>query len=73
MTRKEGDLCPHCKKGHLTVHPDREIRAEPNGNTASHTTWLCDTCGKTCRDFERGIIEHISFSDNVETTTKKVS
>lgn len=71
MTRKEGDLCPHCKKGQLTVHPDREVRAEPSGNTASHRTWLCDSCGMTCRDFIRGIVEHISHSDNVNVDVVK--
>jgi len=56
MARNVGDLCPHCRKGHLTVDPDREVREDPNGGTASHRTWLCDSCGKKCRDFNRGMV-----------------
>ena len=64
MSRKEGDLCPHCKEGRLTVHPDREVRKE-EGGSASHRTWLCDKCGKTCRDFVREIIENVNISDKL--------
>lgn len=74
MARTEGDLCPHCKEGRLTVHSDREVREEPNGGTASHRTWLCNNpkCGKTTRDFERGIVESMgNISDTVTADVKK--
>jgi len=70
MSRKQGDLCPHCKEGHLTVHPDREIREDKLG-TASHKTWLCDKCGKTCKDFERGVTEAIVTSEHVVAKIQK--
>jgi RNase P subunit RPR2 len=72
MARNEGDLCPHCKEGHLTVHPDREVRENSDGGTASHRTWFCDKCGKTTRDFIRGSVESgINVSDTITTDVKK--
>ena len=59
MTRKADDPCPHCKVGKLTVHPDREIYENPDGGSGEHVTWLCDKCGKTCRDFIRGLTDSI--------------
>jgi len=66
MSRKEGDLCPFCEKGHLTVDSDRLIRTDEGGSSASHRTWLCDTCGKTSKDHVRGIIENIDTSEQVD-------
>lgn len=67
MSRKEGDLCPHCEEGHLTVDPDREIREE-KGGFASHRTWLCDKCGEKCKDLVRGINETANVSETVKAT-----
>jgi hypothetical protein len=63
MSRNEGDPCPHCENGHLTVHPDREIREDPSG-FASHRTWVCDTCGRTTRDLVRGINDNVTITEN---------
>ncbi|MDE0089809.1 MAG: hypothetical protein OXP12_00370 [Thaumarchaeota archaeon] len=67
MSRKEGDSCPHCETGTLTVDSDREAYENEDGSTGSHRTWLCDTCGKQTRDFYRGgQTEHIGVSDVVD-------
>lgn len=70
MSRKQDDICPHCKIGKLSVHPDREIRESKEG-TASHRTWLCDNpkCGKTCKDFERENIENLDISEDLSYTS----
>ena len=67
MSREFGDPCPHCKVGKLTVHPDREEYENPDGGSGGHRTWLCDKCGKTSRDFSRGLVDKISISDSVKT------
>ena len=66
MSKKQGDLCPHCKIGRLSVHPDR-MASEKNNQTASYRTWLCDNpeCGKTCRDNYIGLTEHVGITENV--------
>lgn len=65
MSRQQGDICPHCNKGHLTVHPDREVRESKKGST-SHRTWLCDSCGKICKDLYRGINESVGITEDVD-------
>ena len=61
MTRQQGDLCPHCNKGKLSVHPDTMIT-----DGASYRTWLCDECGKTCKDHVIELIENVDVSDDVD-------
>ena len=59
MPRQENDPCPSCKVGKLTVHPDREIYENPDGDSGEHVTWLCDKCGKTFKDFQRNLFDSI--------------
>lgn len=66
MSRKQGDPCPHCKIGKLSVHPDRMI-----ADGASHRTWLCDKCGKTCKDHMREIFENVNISETVSSKLTK--
>ena len=71
MTRQEGDLCPHCKKGRLTVDPDRMEYESPDGGSGSHRTGVCDNpdCGKRTRDHTRGVVEpSIGVSDDISVS-----
>ena len=67
MSREVGDPCPHCKDGKLTVHSDREIYENTDGDSGDHKTWLCDKCGKITRDFSRGLKDNIdNISDSIQ-------
>lgn len=68
MVRQEGDPCPCCKTGKLTVDPDREVYENEDGSSGSHRTWLCDNCGHKPRDFYRGIGDSIGVPDDVSRT-----
>lgn len=70
MERKEGDPCPRCANGKLTVHPDREVYENEDGSSGSHRTWVCDNpdCKHEARDFKRGIVETIDVSDSVSVS-----
>ena len=61
MSRQQGDLCPHCNKGKLSVHPDRMI-----ADGGSHRTWLCDECGKTCKDHVREINDNMGMREKAK-------
>ena len=65
MTRQKDDPCPQCKTGKLTVGSDKEIYENPDGGHGGHISWLCDNCGKTFRDFQRGVTGSIgTISDS---------
>ena len=70
MTRQEGDPCPRCKTGKLTVDPDRDIHENEDGSSGSHRTWLCDSCGHKTRDFVRGVVDSVDVSDDVSGTKR---
>ena len=65
MSRKQGDPCPTCKDGILSVHPDTMI-----SDNESHRTWLCDKCGCTCKDLGKTINETLGMSENVSYKIK---
>ncbi|MGH2613007.1 MAG: hypothetical protein ACRDFB_08180 [Rhabdochlamydiaceae bacterium] len=53
---ESGNICPHCKMGHLNITGAHE-NIEFDSGSASFRDFVCDSCGKKVTSFGRGMKE----------------